>query len=115
MVARATRVKSIKSENIFFAAIKWPAISQSHGYDSTVITAAFRLHVEAEQVTLFVAGVHVFHDRFYFIGRQLRRHNIILVRKDVPNIVYRFWTGGKITLLVEHAVHHPIDRHATFP
>ena len=114
MMARAAGVESIKSENIFFGAIKRSPISQSHGNDAAIIAASFSSYFKAEQIALLVAGVHFFHDHFYFIRRQLRRHNIVLVRKDVPNVVYRFRTGRKITLLVEHAVHHPIDRHATF-
>src|SRR6266568_9473961 len=113
-MAGAAGVKSVKSDDVFSVAIERSPTVKSDRYNTTVVTSAYCLHFKAEQISLLVAGVHLFHDHFYFIERQLRRHNIILVRKDVPNVVYRFRTGGKIALLVEHAVYHPIDRHATF-
>src|SRR5438045_8835671 len=104
MMARAAGVESIKSENIFFGAIKRSPISQSHGNDAAIIAASFSSYFKAEQIALLVAGVHFFHDHFYFIRRQLRRHNIVLVLKYVQHVVYRFRTVSTVKILDKYAV-----------
>ncbi len=97
----AARIKSVKSDDVFFGMIERSPIVKSDRYNTALVTASFCSHFEAEQIPPLVAGVHFFHDHFYFIRRKLCRHNVVFVRKDVPNVVYRFQTGDKITLFIE--------------
>ena len=112
-MASAAGIKSVRRDHVFFSAIKGPVI-KSHRRDATLVTAPFCSHFKAKQIPPFMAGVNFFHDHFYFIRQEFCGHDVVFVRKDVPNIIYGFRTGDKITPFIEHAVHRSIYRHVTF-
>src|SRR5207247_11189188 len=71
MMARTARVKSVKSDHIFFDAIKRSAIFKAHQYDVAVVTASFCFHFKAEKIALLVADIQLIDDRFYFLRHML--------------------------------------------
>src|SRR6266480_6134311 len=111
MMTATARIKTVERDVVFFVSIEWPTISQSHRNDSTVITAALRLHFEAKQSALLVAGEYFFHDSFYFLRRKLRCHDVVFIRNQVPDVVQCFGTGNQSSSIIESAMHYPSNWH----
>src|SRR5204863_9583195 len=111
MMTATARIKTVERDVVFFVSIEWPTISQSHRNDSTVITAALRLHFEAKQVAFLVAGEYFFHNSFYFLRRKLCCHDVVFVRNQVPDVVQRLGTGNQTGPVIKRAMHHAINWH----
>src|SRR6266516_7630994 len=111
MMAAAARIKAVERDGVFFVSLEWSTISQSHRYDSTVVTAALCLHFKTKQVALFVAGEYFFHDSFDFLRRKLRCHDVVFIRNQIPDVVQRFGSGNQTGAIIESAMHHAINLH----
>src|SRR5438132_7277578 len=109
MMATVPRIKTVERNGVLMAAINGPTIGQSHRYNSNLIATALCLHFEPEQVAFLVAGEHLFHNRFYFFRRKLASHNVIFVRKQIPDVVQCFRPSGEGSFVLERAVHHAIN------
>ena len=113
-MAAATCIETVQRNNVFFVPIQRLPIGQGHRDNLAVVTATFCFQFEAKQIALFAAGEHIFHRNFYFLGRELRRHNVVLKRNDIPDVVNCFRTGDQIGLVIERPVHNSINRHISF-
>jgi len=105
VMAGAARVEAVERNEVLFAALERMTVVQRHRCNSVIHTLAFQFRCEAEQIPPFVTGIDFFHHSFDFIGCELRRHDVVLVRNHIPNVVYRFRAGEEVCLFVEHAVH----------
>src|SRR5207244_5271812 len=111
MMAATVRIKTVERDVVFFVSIEWPTISQSDRNDSTVITAALRLQLEAKQVAFLVAGEYFFHNSFYFLRRKLRCYDVVFIRNQCPDVVQRFGTGNQTGPVIKRAMHHAVHWH----
>ena len=114
MMAAAACIETVKRDDIFLVAIQRLPIGRVIETILRVVAVTFCFHFEAKQIALFMAGKHFFHRSLYFLGRELRGHNIVLVRNDVPDVVNRFRAGDQVGFSSNDSVHHAIDRHVSF-
>ena len=64
----AARIKAVKRDKVLFAAIERATVLDCHRCDPAIRAAALQFHVEAKQISPFVAGIDFFHHSFDFIG-----------------------------------------------
>src|SRR5438477_4803422 len=114
-VTAAARIEGIERDRVTLVALESSPIGQSYRRDSTLVTNSFSLNCEPEQVSPLPARINFFHDGFDFLGRELGRDQIIFKRNKAPNVVHGFWTGDKVILFIENAVHCSVHSCSALP
>jgi len=104
MMAAAACIETVKRNDVFLVAIQRLPVSQGHRDDFTVVAATFCFHFEPKQIALFVAGERILHRNLYFLRRELRCHNVVLVRNYVPDVVNRFGACDQVGFIIERTL-----------